>query len=89
MSTVRIEKLSDKEIERRNIRQWPIWAKEKSRFDWTYDGDEECLILEGEVLVETKDGDFHIKPGDFVTFEAGLHCIWDIRKPIKKHYNFP
>ena len=46
-------------------------------------------IIEGEFSVETKKGIVRIKPGDFVTFNDGLKCIWDIKKPVKKHYNFP
>ena len=88
MAKVIIEDLTNEEIESREIRQWPVWEKEISRFDWTYDGDEECFILEGEVEVETDEGTFHIKPGDFVTFRDGLKCIWDIKKDIKKHYRF-
>jgi len=26
--------------------------------------------------------------GDLVTFPRGLSCTWDIRNPVKKHYNF-
>ena len=88
MPGVIIEKLSEKEIQQRGIREWPLWEKEVSRFDWEYDRDEECLILEGEVTVETDEGIYSIKPGDFVTFRDGLKCIWDISKPIRKHYNF-
>ncbi len=88
MSKIRIEKLSNAEIEKRGIKSWPIWEKEVSKFDWEYSGDEECLILEGEFDVETADGKFHIKPGDFVTFSDGLSCIWDIKKQVRKHYNF-
>jgi uncharacterized cupin superfamily protein len=89
MAKVIIKKLSDKEIKERSIRNWPIWEKEVSRFDWQYDGDEECLILEGEVTVETTEGSFTVKKGDFVTFKNGLKCTWDVKSPIKKHYNFP
>ncbi|MCF6155075.1 MAG: DUF861 domain-containing protein [Candidatus Brocadia sp.] len=33
----------------------------------------ECYILEGEVVVETKDGEkIEIKAGDFVTFPKSL-----------------
>lgn len=67
---------------------WPIWEKEVSRFDWVYEGDEECLILEGEFSVETADEVYHIKAGDFVTFPDGLKCVWDIKVPVRKHYNF-
>jgi len=89
MSKVIVKKLSPEEIEKRGIRHWPIWTKEVSRFSHLYEGDEECLFLEGEVVIETKEGKFSIKPGDFAVFKDGLECIWDIKKPVKKHYNFP
>ena len=89
MSKVIIEKPDKNEIDKRGINNWPIWEKEVSRFDWEYSGDEECLILDGEVTVETEDGNFTIQKGDFVTFKDGLKCAWDIKKPIRKHYNFP
>lgn len=88
MAIVKIEKLSDKQITERGIRSWPIWEKETSRFPWTYDGEEQCLILDGDVVIETKNGNFRLKPGDFVTFEDGLECVWDIRSAVKKHYHF-
>ncbi len=88
MATVRIEKLNEEEIGRRGIRAWPVWEKEVSRFPWTYDGEEQCYILEGEVVIETEQGNFILKPGDFVTFEDGLECVWDIRSDVKKHYRF-
>lgn len=70
------------------IRQWPVWEKEISRFPYIYDETEQCLFLEGEVMIEVAGKFFQIKPGDFVTFENGLDCIWDIREKVKKHYNF-
>lgn len=88
MAKVIIEKLSEKEIDNRKIKSWPIWTKEISEFDWSYDSDEECLILEGEVTVKTSEGNYSVKAGDFVTFRQGLKCIWDVKKPIRKHYNF-
>lgn len=88
MSSVNIEKLNQNEISKRGIENWPIWTKEVSRFDWYYDQVEECLLLEGEVKVETADGNYTVKAGDFVTFAKGLKCVWDIKKPVRKHYNF-
>jgi uncharacterized protein len=88
MSKVIIEKLSSSEIEKRGINQWPIWTKEVSKFDWYYDSEEECQILEGEVEVDTPDGKYTIKAGDFVTFKVGLKCVWNVRKPIRKQYKF-
>ncbi len=89
MTEVNIKHLEEKEIIKRGIRTWPIWEKEISRFEWSYDGDEECLIIEGEVIIETDKGSFSIKQDDFVTFKRGLNCVWDIKKPIRKFYNFP
>lgn len=88
MRKVNIEQLSKDEIEARGIGSWPVWEKGISRFDWKYDSEEACLILEGEVTVETADGNYSIKPGDFVTFSQGLTCVWDIKQPIRKHYSF-
>ena len=88
MTKIIVEKISESEIENKGIDSWPIWEKEISRFPWTYSGNEQCLILEGEFTVETDEGNFNIKVGDFVTFYDGLSCIWDIKKPVKKHYNF-
>jgi len=88
MSKVNIEKFSEEKLKKLGINSWPIWTKEISRFDWTYSGNEECYIIEGEFVVETEDGVFEIKAGDFVTFKDGLNCTWDIKKPVKKHYNF-
>ena len=88
MKKVIIEKLTPEEITKRKILSWPVWEKEVSRFDWKYDGDEECLILEGEVVIETEEGEYTVRKGDFVTFKDGLKCVWDIKKDIRKRYNF-
>jgi uncharacterized protein len=89
MSDIKIEKLSQKELEERGVFNWGIWEKEVSRFDWRYDSIEECYLLNGKVTVETEDGDkVEFGKGDFVTFPKGLSCVWDIKEPVKKHYNF-
>ena len=86
---IRIEKLTDEQIEKRGVKTWSIWEKEVSRFDWYYDNMEECLLLEGRVVVETENGDrVEFGKGDFVTFPKGLSCVWDIKEAVKKHYNF-
>ena len=89
MEKIKVEKPDKTSLAERGVFSWPVWTKEVSRFDWTYAGDEECYILEGEFNVETDEGTVHVKPGDFVTFKDGLKCTWDIKKPVKKHYNFP
>lgn len=88
MRQVIIEKLSNDEIAKRGVKQWPIWEKEISHFDWFYDSEEQCLFLEGDVTVKTPKGDFNIKAGDFVTFKEGLKCVWVVKQPVRKHYNF-
>lgn len=88
MSKVIIEKLSEKEMEELGIPTWPIWEKEISKFDWTYEANEQCYIIEGDVIVMTDEGSFRIVAGDYVSFAKGLVCTWDITKPIKKYYNF-
>lgn len=86
---IKVQKLSDEQLKKMNVFNWPIWTKEVSRFDWSYDSVEECLFLEGQVTVETKDGkSVSFGKGDFVTFPKGLSCTWDVKKPVKKHYNF-
>jgi uncharacterized cupin superfamily protein len=72
-----------------DVRNWPIWEKEESIFPWTYDSTEVCLFLEGDVVV-TPDGGAPITmgKGDLVTFPEGMSCTWEIRKAVRKHYNF-
>ena len=84
-----IKKPTDQDLEAKGVSAWPIWEKEISRFDWHYDSTEECYLLKGRVIVETEGGDtVEFGEGDFVTFPKGLSCIWDIKAPVKKHYNF-
>jgi len=86
---ITIEKPTEQFLQDRKVRSWDIWEKEVSRFDWHYDSIEECYLLEGKVVVETQDGKVMFGAGDFVIFPAGISCIWDIKEPVRKHYNFP
>jgi len=88
MESVVIKKITDAYIQEHKIYQWPVWEKEVSKFGWEYTEDEECLILEGEFTVETDEGTYEIKAGDFVTFKKGLTCVWDVKKSVRKHYHF-
>ncbi len=86
---IKVEKISQDKLKNRGIFSWLIWEKEISRFNWHYDDIEECYFLEGKVTVETKDGKkVSFGKGDFVTFPKGLSCTWDIKEPVRKHYNF-
>ncbi len=77
------------ELTRRGVRSWPIWTKEISVFPWSYDQPEVCYFLEGDVVVTPKGGEgVRIGKGDLVTFPRGLDCTWEVRAPVRKHYNF-
>jgi uncharacterized cupin superfamily protein len=86
---ITVKKPSQDELKKLGVSSWPIWEKGVSRFDWHYDSTEECYLLDGRVVVETKDGArVEFGKGDFVTFPQGLSCVWDIKAPVRKHYNF-
>ena len=86
---IQVEKPVPSELAARKVDTWPIWEKEVSRFEWHDDAIEECYLLEGEVVVETPDGgQVAFGAGDFVTFPKDLSCVWDVKKPVRKHYRF-
>lgn len=86
---IKVQKLSKNELDKKGVFRWPIWEKEASEFDWSYDEIEECYFLQGKVSVKTEDGKVvNFGKGDFVTFPKGLSCTWNIKEPVRKHYNF-
>lgn len=80
---------SPAKLEVMGVYDWPIWEKEESTFPWTYDKQETCYLLEGQVEV-TPDGGEPVTfgAGDLVTFPAGLKCTWKITEHVSKHYDF-
>ena len=76
------------EAEKAELLKHPTWGCGVSKFDWFYDSEETCLIIEGEVTVTHSGGSVFIKAGDYATFPEGLSCVWDVTKPIRKHYVF-
>lgn len=69
------------------VDSWPIWSKEVSTFDWTYDTKEMAYILEGEAVITPVGGaPVTIKARDLVNFPKGMSCTWEVTKPIRKHY---
>ena len=80
---------SEAKLDVMGIYGWPVWSKEVSVFPWTYDRQETCYVLDGEVIVTPDGGEpVQIVAGDLVTFPKGMTCTWDIKEDIKKHYNF-
>lgn len=89
MKQIKISQPTKEELEKLKVNSWPTWECGVSKFDWYYDEDETCYILEGKVIVETEDGKkYEIKKGDLVTFPKGLKCVWDVKEPIRKRYTF-
>ncbi len=86
---IKVQKLSQEQLKKIGVFAWPIWEKEVSRFPWSYDSIEECYFLEGKGTVETEDGkSVNFGKGDFATFPKGLSCTWNVKEPVRKHYNF-
>ncbi len=83
---VLIEKKTDDQLIAIGVFSWPKWSKEVSTFEWSYDGEEQCYLLDGEVEVEAYGEKYHFGKGDFVTFPVGMTCVWHVLKPVRKHY---
>ena len=90
MDPIKIEnKPEEKRLNELGVFGWPIWTKEVSEFPWSYDEEETCYFLEGDVVVTPEGGDpVQMGKGDFVTFPQGMSCTWKIRGDVKKHYSF-
>lgn len=84
---IQVEDASQEKLAELGVKSWPIWEKEASEFDWHYDQQEVCYLLEGEVEVTTEEGEtVEFGAGNLVTFPAGLDCVWKIKEDVKKHY---
>jgi uncharacterized cupin superfamily protein len=84
---IEVKRPAREELENQGVFDWPIWEKEVSRFDWHYDREEVCYLLEGRADVITPDGqNVTFGAGDMVRFPAGLSCTWDISATVKKHF---
>ena len=81
---------TEDDLKRLGVESWGTWSKEVSEFDWSYDDTETCYILDGEVEVrDPLSGEkIDFKKGDLVQFERGLKCVWDVKKPVRKYFNF-
>jgi uncharacterized protein len=89
MSQIKVEKPSAMTLAALGVKQWPTWSKEVSTFTWQYSSTEIAYILEGEVTVTPSNGvPVSFAAGDLVTFASGLDCVWEVKKPLRKHYRF-
>jgi len=76
------------ETDKAEILSKPIWECEASEFDWHYDSEEHCLLIEGDVTVTYDGGSVTFGAGDYVVFPKGLSCVWKVAKAVRKHYIF-
>ncbi len=85
---IKIERQPSQErLHQLGVFNWGIWEKQVSKFPWTYDTQEICYFLEGDVIVTPDGGQpVQIGKGDLVTFPAGMSCTWEIKSDVKKHY---
>lgn len=90
MMNITVEKPSAAKLAVLGVISWPVWSKEVSTFSWSYNSQEIAYILEGEVTVTPKNGGEPVSfgAGDLVTFPAGMSCVWNVKKPLHKHYQF-
>ena len=90
MAQIKIEHNPDQQrLNDLGVFDWSIWTKEESGFPWSYDAEEVCYFLQGEVEVTTEDGEtVRMGKGDLVTFSQGMSCRWLIKQAVKKHYTF-
>ncbi|HYH05181.1 MAG TPA: cupin domain-containing protein [Bacillota bacterium] len=85
---ITVEKPTEEKLKTLQVTSWPIWECEPSVFDWHYDEQETCYILQGKVTVEAAGKTVNFAQGDLVTFPQGLSCRWIVHEKVKKHYRF-
>ena len=83
---ITVRKPTDHEIAA--MKSKPVWTCEVSEFEWSYDSEETCLLIEGDVTVTNGSKSVSSAAGDLAVFPKGLSCVWQVRKPVKKHYLF-
>ena len=83
---ITVRKPTEKEVV--EMQSYPVWTCDISEFDWYYDSEETCLIIEGEVTVKFDSKSISFTAGDCVVFPKGLSCVWQVKKLVKKHYVF-
>jgi len=90
MSQITIERNpSEERLKELGVAGWPIWEKEISKFPIDFDETETAYVLEGEIIVTPVGGEpVRILPGDLVVFPEGLDSLWEVVKPLRKHYHY-
>jgi uncharacterized cupin superfamily protein len=78
---------TEEKLKELGVSSWSIWEKEVSKFPLDFSMTESAYLLEGEIHVTPQGGDkVVIKAGDFVVFPKGMKSMWEVVKPLRKHY---
>ena len=88
---VTVEKPDANKLAALGVTNWTTWSKEVSKFPWSYNAQELAYIVEGDVTITPKNGGglpVSFGVSDLVTFPAGLSCLWEVTKPLRKHDHF-
>jgi uncharacterized protein len=93
MSAIIVEKPTPARLNELGVKQWPTYMVQRSVYlplaVQQYSSTEIAYILEGEVTVTPNGGTpVSFAAGDLVTFATGLDCVWEVKKPLRKHYHF-
>lgn len=88
MGQIMIEQPTEEKLRSMGVESWSTWSAEPSTFDWEYDTDETCFIIEGKAKIKSPEEEVEIKKGDLVTFQKGLKCTWQVLQKINKYYKF-
>ena len=87
--SVEVKKPAEAVLRDLDVYSWPVWEKDESRFDWSYDDRETFYVLTGKARVEPEGAEpVEFGAGDLVTIPKGIKCVWEIITPIKKHFKF-
>jgi uncharacterized cupin superfamily protein len=64
-----------------------VWESTPGKWRVSYTENEFCHITDGEVIVESVDGQRWIfGPGDSFVIPAGFSGTWNVQKPLRKLY---
>jgi uncharacterized cupin superfamily protein len=63
-----------------------VWRAEPCAFDYVFDSDEACYVLEGEASVHLPDrGEtVDLRAGDTAWFPEGTRAVWTVKRTFRK-----
>lgn len=85
---IEIDRLDLEELEELQINSWATGEYDEEKLEVFYNKTEMCYIVSGEATIVTEFESVIVKTGDFITFPAGLECIWDVDTKIHRRYIF-